>query len=77
MSAVLNGTCARTSVGRLAILSEAVTTHASPTGRLTGSKFAAAIVMTHVPAAQTTAAQKLGMNASPDDVAADYQHRSW
>jgi hypothetical protein len=72
MSAVLNGTWARTSVGRLGIFSEAVTTHASPTGRLTGSKLAAATTMTHKPAAQTAATQMFGMNASPDDVAGDF-----
>ena len=36
--AVLNGTCARTRAGRLGIFSDAVTTHASPAGRFTGSK---------------------------------------
>jgi hypothetical protein len=77
MSAVLNGTCARTSIGRLGIFSEAVTTHASPTGRLAGSKFAAAMPMIHKPAAQTAAAHMLGMNASPDDVEVDHHLLLW
>jgi hypothetical protein len=61
----LKGTCALISIGRLAILSEAVTTQASPAGRLAGSKYAAQTPIAQSAVAQAKAAQALDVNASP------------
>src|SRR3954469_14270463 len=55
-AAVLNGTLARTSRGRLTILSEAVTTHASPAGRFGVSIRNAPMLTTHRTVAATAAA---------------------
>jgi hypothetical protein len=55
-AAVLNGTLARTSMGRLAILSEVVTTHTSPAGCFGLSARNAPTLTTHRTVAATAAA---------------------
>jgi hypothetical protein len=60
----LTGMCALISIGRLAILSEAVTTQASPAGRFAGSKYVAEIPIAQSAVEHAKAAQTLDMNAS-------------
>jgi hypothetical protein len=55
---------ARTRIRRFRIFSEAVTTHASPAGRLTGSKVVKQAIAQR-PVAQTRAAQRLNMKIRP------------
>jgi hypothetical protein len=65
VAATFTGTFALTSIGRLAILSEEVTTHASPADRFAGSKYAAEAMITHIAVAQTALPQVPDMKMAP------------
>ena len=71
VAATFTGTFALTSIGRLAILSEEVTTHASPADRFAGSKYAAAAMITHIAVAQTALLQLPDMKMALKEIELD------